>query len=213
MIWAIIKNSASDIWDEMLYLIIFNIIWVISLLLVIPWPLATFGLFFTVCDISEAKGIGFGTFWEHARRLWRQAYLWGGINLGVFLIAWINLNFYARLDAEWAGLAQMFVLALMLFWLILQLIALAFYPRLEQPRLKLALRNAGVTMGRYPLVTLALVIVVGVVLVIASFFRAIFFLGAFAVIAVAANRLVTAVVAKEKREEEEQGAGSVRRGA
>lgn len=213
MIWTIIKNSASDIWDEMLYLIIFNIIWVLSLLLVIPWPLITFGLFFTVYDISEAKGIGFGTFWEHARRTWRQAYLWGIINLVVFLIGWINLSFYARLEAEWAGLAQMIILALMLFWLILQLVALAFYPRLQQPRLKLALRNAGITLARYPLAALTLVVVIGVVLAIASLFPAIFFLGAFAVIAVAANRLVTAVVAKEKQEEEERGTGSVKRGA
>lgn len=202
MIWAIIKNSATDIWDEMLYLMIFNIIWLISLPLVIPLPLVTFGLFFTIYDVGEAKGIGFGTFWEHARRMWRQAYVWGGINLAVFIIAWINLNFYAQVRADWAGLAQIFVLALMAFWLILQLIALPFYPRLEQPRLKLALRNAGVTIGRYPLATFALIIVVGLILAIASFFPAIFFLGAFSVIAVVANRLVAAVVAKERRQEE-----------
>jgi uncharacterized membrane protein YesL len=206
MIWAIIKNSAADIWDEMLYLIIFNVIWFVSLLLVIPWPLVTFGLFFTIYDVGEAKGIGFGTFWEHTRRTWRQAYLWGGINLAVFIIAWINLNFYAWVGADWAGLAQMFVLALMLFWLILQLIALPFYPRLERPGLKLALRNAGVTIGRYPLATLALVIMVGLILAIAFIFPIIFFLGAFSVIAVVANRLVAAVVAKEKRAEEEREA-------
>ncbi|MBE7550452.1 MAG: hypothetical protein HS126_05180 [Anaerolineales bacterium] len=213
MIWKIIKNSAADIWDEMLYLMIFNIIWFISLLLVIPWPLVTFGLFFTIYDVGEAKGIGFGTLWQHARRMWRQAYLWGGINLAIFVLAWINLNFYARVGADWAGLAQMLVLALLLFWLILQLIALPFYPRLERPGLKLALRNAAVTIGRYPLATFALVIIVGLILAIAFIFPLIFFLGAFSVIAVVANRLVAAVVAKEKREEEERGAGSVRREA
>lgn len=210
MIWAIIKNSASDIWDEMLYLIIFNIIWFISLFLFI-WPLVTFGLFFTAYDVSEAKGIGLSTFWKHARRMWRQAYLWGGINLAVFLVAWLNLYFYAHLQAQWAGLAQMFILALMLFWFILQLIALAFYPRLEQPHLKLALRNAGLTMGRYPLAVLTLVGVVALVLAIASRFPAIFLI-AFSVITVTANRLVAAVAAKEKREEEQQEAGNVRRG-
>jgi uncharacterized membrane protein YesL len=206
VIWAVIKNSAADIWDEMLYLMIFNIIWFISLLLIIPWPLATFGLFFTIYDVGEAKGIGFGTFWGHARRMWRQAYLWGGINLALFIIAWINLNFYAQVEADWAGLAQMVVLALMIFWLILQLIALPFYPRLEQPGLKLALRNAAVAIGRYPLATFALIIVVGLILAIASIFQIIFVLGAFSIIAVVANRLVAAVVAKEKRQEEERGA-------
>ncbi len=206
MLWEIIKNSAADIWDEMLYLMIFNIIWLIGLILVIPWPLVTFGLFFTVYDIGEAKGIGFGTFWGHARRMWRQAYLWGVINLAILIIAWVNLNFYARVEAEWAGFAQMFMLALILFWLILQLIALPFYPRLEQPSFKLALRNAGVTIGRQPLAIFLLVIVVGLILAIASFFSAVLFLGAFSIIAVVANRVVAAVVAKEKRLKQERGA-------
>jgi hypothetical protein len=54
---AIIKNSASDIWDEMFYLIIFNLIWVVGTLLILPWPFVTFGLFFTAYDIGEARGL------------------------------------------------------------------------------------------------------------------------------------------------------------
>jgi hypothetical protein len=205
MVWTIIKNSAADIWDEMLYLIIFNIIWVISLLLVIPWPLVTFGLFFTVYDIGEAKGIGFGTFWRHALHFWRQAYLWGGINLAVLFITWINLNFYRGVESEWAGLAQLFILIVGLLWLILQVITLAFYPRLENPGLKLALRNAGVIIGRYPLLLFFLIILAGLILTISAFLPIVLFLGAFSIIAVAANRTVAAVIAREKLREQERG--------
>lgn len=206
MIWDVIKNAMADIWDEMLYLMIFNLIWVVSLLLVIPWPLATFGLVFTAYDVGEAKGIGFGTFWKYARQMWRQAYLWGGINLAVGVIAWVNWSFYTRIEAAWAGLAQMFVIAVSLLWIMLQLIALPFYPRLERPGLKLALRNAGVTLGRYPLAGIFLMIVVLLILAIASFFPAIYVLGAFSMVAVVANRVVAAVLAKEKLREQEGGA-------
>lgn len=215
-----------DIWDEMLYLMIFNIIWLAStipglllliqgttlpsiifillgLILLLPWPFVTFGLFLTVYDIGEAKGIGFGKFWGYGRHMWRQAYIWGGINLVVFMIAWVNWAFYGRLEAEWAGLAQIFVLAFIIFWVIVQLVALPFYARLEQPGLKLALRNAGVTIGRYPLPVFCLVIVMGLILAISAFFPIVLFLGAFSIIAVVANRVVAAVVAKEERRQQQ----------
>ena len=204
MVWHIIRSSAADIWDEMLYLMIFNIIWLISLVLVVPWPLVTFGLFFTVYDIGESKGIGFGKFWGYARRMWKQAYLWGGINLAVLIIAWANLNFYTRIEAQWAALLQMFITALTLFWVILQLVTLSFYPRLEQPGFKLALRNAGVAIGRYPFLTFFLIIIVVLILAIASFFPAVMLLGAVSIIAVVTNRVVDVVVKKEKQREEER---------
>jgi uncharacterized membrane protein YesL len=229
MIWDIVKNAAADVWDEMLYLMIFNIIWVVitipglwlivqgttlaflpfillGVILLLPCSFVLFGLIFTVYDIGEAKGIGLGTFWKHIHQNWRQAYLWGAINLAVGVIAWVNWFFYAQVEAEWAGFAQMVVLALGLLWLILQLLALAFYPRLERPGFKLALRNAGVVLGRYPLAGIFLLIVVLLIAAVASFFPIIYFLGAFSIIAVIANRVVAAILAKEKRREEEREA-------
>lgn len=206
MIWTIIKNGAADIWDEMLYLMIFNIIWVVSFLLIIPWPLATFGLVFTAYDIGEAKGIGLGIYWKYIRQTWRQAYLWGVINLMVGVILWINWTFYARLEAGWAGYAQMFVLAIGFFWVILQVLALPFYPRLEQPGFKLALRNAGVVLGRYPLTGVFLFILVLLITGVASFFPAVYLLGAFSIIAVIANRAVATILVREKEREQEREA-------
>lgn len=229
MIWAILKNAAADIWDEMLYLMIFNIIWVaitipglwlivqgtalaflpfilLGAILLLPCSFVLFGLIFTVYDIGEAKGIGLGTFWKHIQQTWRQAYVWGLINLAVGVIAWVNWFFYAQVEAEWAGFAQMVVLALGLLWLILQLLALAFYPRLERPGFKLALRNAGVVLGRYPLVGFFLLILVLLISGVAFFFPIIYFLGAFSIMAIIANRVVAAILIKEKRREEEREA-------
>jgi uncharacterized membrane protein YesL len=178
----------------------------VILILLVPWPLVTFGLFFIVYDIGESKGIGFGKFWGYARRMWKQAYLWGGINLGILIIAWVNLSFYTSMEAQWGTFLQMFIIALILFWIILQLITLSFYPRLERPGFKLALRNAGVAVGRYPVLTFFLIILVVVILAIASFIPAVMLLGAVSIIAVVTNRVVDVVIKKEKLREEERGA-------
>src|SRR5690554_6402405 len=119
---SIIKKSAQDMWEEALYLIIFNIVWFFGALLVITFPYFTFGLFFTVYDISQGRGISFRTFLGHARQMWKQAYIWGGINLVIFIVAGVNLSFYGQMGARWTAVVQMVVLALITFWTILQLI-------------------------------------------------------------------------------------------
>lgn len=204
MMWAIIKNTAGDIWEEMFYLIIFNLFWFVGTVLVLPWPFVTFGLFCTAYDIGEGKGIKLSTFFNHARRMWKQAYLWGAINLGLLAIWWINMDFYGRMETEWAAIAQMFTVALAIFWGVLQLVALAFYPRLVNPGFKLAEQNALVAIGRYPHFTFVLLIVIALVIAATLFFQVLLLFGSFAIITVAANRLVDAVVKKERQRRGEE---------
>src|SRR5688572_9022397 len=104
MIFSAIRKSAIDAWDELLLLMVFNIIWVVGTVLVLPWPFVTFALFFTARDIGEGKGVKFNTFVNYGRQTLKPAYIWGGINL-VILVALIgNLSFYGRFEAQWAGL-------------------------------------------------------------------------------------------------------------
>jgi hypothetical protein len=86
---------------------------------------------------------------------------------------------------------------LLTFWLILQLIALPLYPRLEEPSLKLALRNALVIAGHQPLLIFVLVAVLGILGFIAYIFLASLFLFSLAVLAVIATRLVGEAVELE----------------
>jgi uncharacterized membrane protein YesL len=194
MVFNAIKNSAIDIWEEMLYLMIFNLIWLIGSFLIIPWPFLTFGLFAIVHDIGQGKGIKFGKFFQYGRQMWKPAYIWGGINLGVALVLWINIGFYAGIDSQWALIVRVILMALAIIWIVLQLVALPIYPRLAEPSFKLALRNAAIVVSRYPLSILILLIIVAVLLTISSIFPAIAFLGGFAFIAVVTNRIVGAIV-------------------
>jgi hypothetical protein len=198
MIWQVLKNSLADVWDEMLYVVLFNIIWLLGTLLIIPWPAVTFGLAHIVYDIGQSKGIKFGKFWQYIRQTWKQAYIWGGINLVVLLTVWLNLNFYATIETDWAGYLQILFIGLTGFWLIWQLITLVFYPRLRTPNFALALRNAAIVMGKYPLLTIAFIGMVLLVMAIAVFFQILMAIGAISVVFIMANRVVDAVVKKEK---------------
>jgi hypothetical protein len=199
--WQIIKNSAGDFWDELLYLVIFNILWMIGVFLIIPYPFVTFGLFFVAHEVSEGKGIKLGTFFSQAGRVWKQAYLWGIINLVVMVIIWSNINFYGQINAGWASIVQMFTIALFIAWLVLQLFTLAFYPRLTEPRFKPATRNAMVAIARYPGSAVLLVLVIVLLVIATTFVQAIVFLGVFALVAVVATRLVKAIIEQEKARE------------
>jgi uncharacterized membrane protein YesL len=201
----IVKKSALDVWEEALYLIIFNVIWFLGALLILPFPLLTFALFFTVYDISQGKGIKFGSFFEYGRQMWKQAYTWGVINLGVFVLAWVNISFYNQIEAQWAAVIQMVIIAMTIFWAILQLVSLPMYPRLKEPGFRLALRNAAAVVGLQPLAIFTLIVIVGLMGVITLFFQAIAFLATVSIIAVAANRTVETVLQRvmDKKEETE----------
>jgi uncharacterized membrane protein YesL len=201
MIWNVIKQSTGDIWEDILYLIIFNVIWFLGSLLIITYPFVTFGLFFTAYDIGQGKSIKFSTFFGHGARTWKQAYIWGGINLGAAVILWININFYANIGTQLATIAQIVFVGIAVFWGILQLVILPLYPRLEEPGFKVALRNAAILAGRYPLAIFVLGIIVAVTGVVSSFFPVYAFLGAVSIIAVVANRMVGAMVEKEMERE------------
>ncbi len=196
MLWRILKKSTLDLSEEILYLVIFNVFWLIGTVLILPFPLVTFALFHTVYDIGQGKGIKMGTFVTYARQTWKQAYIWGAINLVVLLVARINLSFYAGIDAGWAAVVQTVVIAITFFWLILQLLILPLYPRLTNPGFRLALRNAAAMIGLQPLIVFSLVILTGLIGLLSFFFQAIALIGSFSIIAVVANRTVQAILEK-----------------
>lgn len=197
MIGWVIKKSVINVWDELLYVIVFNVVWLVGAASIVLWPFVTFGLFCIAKDIGEDKGIKFGNFFSYARQMWKPAYIWGGINLAVFMALWLNLSFYGGIEAQWAGIVQLVFIALTIFWGILQLIALGVYPRLEEPRFKLALRNAAVIMARQPLLILVLVVIIVLFIGASTIFPAILFLLPFSVIAIFTNNIVETIISQE----------------
>ena len=197
VIWTILKKALLDFWEDMLYLVIFNVAWLVGAMLVIPYPFMTFGLFYTAYDIGQGKGIKLSTPFKYGKQTWKTAYIWGVINLVVLILFWMNFRFYGGFEAQWAVVLQLFFLALTIFWVILQLITLALYPRLVEPGFKLAIRNAAVIMARHPLVMLVLLMIIILLTVATLFITAIAFVALFAFLAVLANSIVDVLVNRE----------------
>jgi hypothetical protein len=197
MIWNIVKKSALDLWDEMLFMIVFNVIWFIGTIFVITWPFVTFGLFYTVRDVGEGRGIHFSTFFSYAWQMLKPAYIWGGTNLALFVAIWFNLTFYAGIEASWAVTVRLFIISLTACWIVLQLIMLALYPRLVEPSFRLALRNAAIIVGRYPLQVVLMLAIILSLVVISVLLSALAVLITFSVVAILVNNLVDIIVNQE----------------
>jgi len=197
MIRTVLKRAVVDIWDELFYLILFNVITLIGTILIIPCPFVMFGLYEMAYDIGQGKGIKFTTFFTRAAQIWKPAYIWGGINFGVMIVLLINLNFYANLAVMWAGAAQIVMLGISILWGVLQLLMLPIYPRLEKPGFRLALRNATVLLARYPLPVFIMLVIVIVMVILTAIMPPFGLIGVFSVIAVLSNRMVGEIVKRE----------------
>ncbi|MCB0209701.1 MAG: hypothetical protein KDJ52_10240 [Anaerolineae bacterium] len=200
--WSIIKKTGLDIWEEMLKLLVFNLVWVVGVILILPWPFVTFGLFFTAKDIGEGRGISFSSPFTYGLQVLRPAYIWGIINLVVYLGIFFNLIFYAGSEAVWANVMKIFILSLTLFWSILQLVMLAMYPRLTTPSFKLAIRNALIITSRHPLPIFAMVIGIIVIIAVSTFIPAIILLLSISAIVMLINNVIDVLVTYELKQEE-----------
>ncbi|RME79646.1 MAG: hypothetical protein D6784_00425 [Chloroflexi bacterium] len=198
LVWTAIRQAGRDFWEEMLFLLVFNAVWLLGGLFILPLPFLTFALFFTAYDIGQGKGIHFSTFFRYAGQTWKPALVWGAANLGALFVLWTNLNFYGQIQSQWAAMVQIAFIGLTAAWLVTQLFALPLYPRLEKPGLRLALRNAVIMMARYPLAALTALLFGGLVVGISLFFAPAFaFLGGTAYIVLLCNQLAGLIVARE----------------
>lgn len=195
--WAIVKKTAADMWEEMFYLLVFNLIWLVGALLILPLPFVTFGLIYVVHDIGDGRGIKFGSLFAYGKKMWKPAYIWGLIFLSVLAGLIFNLYLYTGIEASWASFLRLFILSMTIFWLLLQLVTLTLYPRLVEPSFKLAIRNASVVTARHPLAILTLMIAIGLIFGVTIVFPALLLLISFSTIALLTNNVIDVLVTQE----------------
>jgi hypothetical protein len=69
----------------------------------------------------------------------------------VIVLMVVNIYFYLNLEASWSRYVAIFFTGLFMTWLLVQLFALAMYPRLIEPGFKLATRNALALLAQNPI--------------------------------------------------------------
>lgn len=175
------KKGFSIFWDDSILLIVINFICFLSLLpallfftvtnavpsivisvfntvLFLPAAFFIFALYYVLFDARRGIVISFRSFFGYVRSTWKQALVFGLINIVVVLLVGWNLRFYAQFHEAWAGIVQAVFVSITMVWVILQIVSLPLYPRLNKPSFKLALKNSGALFAGYLLPVLLLTI-------------------------------------------------------
>lgn len=175
---TILKKTVKFLWDESIYLVIYNVLTLIAVLggpfllllgfpismlagavLLFAAPPALFGMFWLTYQISLGNAVGFGTYFEGVKQHKKAAYIWGGINLVVLITLLLNIFFYQGIAAQWSFWVGTFFVGLLITWVVLQLLTLALYPHMTEPNFKLALRNALSLVAVNPFAVIGMAIV------------------------------------------------------
>jgi hypothetical protein len=171
-------GTFRDFREESFLLIVYNLLWVVAsipgflllgygaaarflpftlggLVVLLPWPIATFALFHSAADIGERRAVGLGSFLRAGGNLWRAAYAWALPAVLVTALLVANARYYGSGASPLgtslaASLLSSFMLTLMALWGIWQVLALAIYPHLSRPGLLAAVRTAGRLLVRQP---------------------------------------------------------------
>jgi len=200
LIWRILKGTLSDALAESFLLIVYNFVWLILSILILPLPFATGGLFYAVRAIGERQAVGWRTFFDGARQLAGPMYRWGALNLGVGVALVTNISFYGRIGQVYSDALQSLFITLGLLWLLLQLFLVPTLIRLKRPSLRLALQDSFFLMMRYPGSALVVTLVIVVVVSLSVILIVPLALATFALVAVLVNRTVTEELALQQAE-------------
>jgi hypothetical protein len=110
---------------------------------VVLFPVAAAGMYFATNRVAHGKTAHFSDFIEGVRKFWWRSLLWFLANILFVIVIYTNLVFYStNFKGLWVAVVGGFWLALLAFWLTLQMY---FWPMLieqSQTKMLLAWRNA-----------------------------------------------------------------------
>jgi hypothetical protein len=138
---------------------------IIGLIFLLPWPLATFGLFDAVFKLTLGRAVGIRSFIRFGLANWRRGLVWGGINLFALAVLLSNARFYISAGSPTAGTAtgtaiSSFFLSATAAWLIWQTLTLPALVSEPSPGLWQAHRRAASVIASRPLDVFIIILLV-----------------------------------------------------
>jgi hypothetical protein len=162
----VLGASFRDLWQDLWMSLVCNLLWLVATALVIPGPPATLALFYYGNRQAHGEMTDLGDVWRKFRQSWGAGWRWGIVNLAVIGVIVGDIYFTGGLNLPQGVLRYMqgFYLAVLGFWLLVQIYALAFMYQQEQPNVRMALRNGAVLLGRNIFFSIVLGLMAGVIL-------------------------------------------------
>jgi len=169
----VIWTSIRDLWEELYYLVIANILWfflglgvplllleveavwaniLMAALVLLALPVATAAMFHVTHKVAHASTFHISDFFQAYKLYWWRSWIWLLVNALFAYIIYIDFQFYPVFIQNVLGIAfSMFFVFIYLFWLLAQIY---FWPMLivqEKPNILQAWRNAAVLVLAKPL--------------------------------------------------------------
>ena len=150
-------------------MLVVDALWLLSNLLIIPGPPATFALTAYCNGIAAGEPLDHLDYWRYFKNSWGIAWKWGAAN--ILVLAFLAGDFYITNQAQdFTGkkLLLGIYLGLGVIWLVLQLFALPFLYEQKEMKIRQAWGNSQVLLAGNPgfmlilLVMLVLVLLIGI---------------------------------------------------
>jgi hypothetical protein len=184
-----------------IYLVGFNLVWVICSLPLVTLPPATAALYVVTQRLANGQHAGLHDFWAAMLRYFAVAWRWALLNMIVLLLVSVNVWFYSGLAKNWSALAMAVWLGIGLAWLVVDMYCIPLLLEQAKPRVGQALRNAVVLCLRHPGFTLVYSFVAAFFIAVSAAIIYLWVLITAALIAFLYNRGVSYLLCFERGEE------------
>ncbi len=157
-------QTLKDTWEELFSLAIVNLVWLFSWALPIGlasasgipavfypvvilgiciFAVTTAGIYYVTGRVAHGKTFHFYDFIDGCKIYWWRALLWLLINVAVIFMIIVNLRFYPSVfTGTWVVFISGLWLALLVFWLAMQVYYWPLIMQQEEPKLLRGFRNA-----------------------------------------------------------------------
>jgi uncharacterized membrane protein YesL len=171
--FEVIWISLRDLWEELYYLILANVIWfflglgvpllllelqntlgfiLMAVLVLFAFPPATASMYAVTSRVARATTFHTSDYFAAYKQYWWRSWLWVLANAALVLIVYIDFRFYPDFFQNVVGVAlSMFFAIMFIFWAIMQVY---FWPMLfvqEKPNILQAWRNSAMLVMGYPI--------------------------------------------------------------
>ncbi len=163
----VLGRAARDWYDDWFNQFILNFLAVLSWITIVLGPPILFGFYEIAHEMTYGRSGGPGDLFRAAKRYFGVSWLWMTIQVGVAIIALVNMRFYWGLERAWSTILASLFFFLGLFWAMMQIYVIPYYMAQKTKSLKLAFKNAALTFLASPGFTFVLFLV-SVFLLLAS---------------------------------------------
>ena len=169
---SVFWQTLKDTWEELYSLALVNLVWLFSWSLPIGLgtvtkvpivialtalvslgllPVTTVGVYYVANRVAHGKTFHFSDFVDGIKLYWWRAIIWLLANVAVIFLICLNLWFYpANFEGLWVILVGGLWLAVLFFWIVMQVYYWPLLIQQEEPKMLRAWRNSAYLMLANP---------------------------------------------------------------